>query len=112
MVAGIFEKSNRLRKVLVFAIQKTPNFRAAEGCDRNADMGRQQRQGAFSTGGLAKKRKGTLEDRSPRERRIRRTSSLDMYLSAPVSKGLFRPAARETACRSLGRDLLHIRRLA
>jgi len=64
------------------------------------------------TGGLAKKHKGTLEDRSPRGRRVQRSSSFDMYLSAPVSKGLFRPAARETACRTLGRDLLHHRRVA
>ena len=36
MVAGIFEKSKRLRKVLFFDIQMTPNLSsAAVGCEKS-----------------------------------------------------------------------------
>jgi hypothetical protein len=33
MVAGIFEKSKRLRKALFFIVKRLPMLRAAEGCD-------------------------------------------------------------------------------
>jgi hypothetical protein len=41
MVAGIFEKSKRLRKALVFIVKKLPMSGAAERCDYPRNVGRE-----------------------------------------------------------------------
>jgi hypothetical protein len=41
MVAGIFEKSKRLRKAFVFIVKKLPMSGAAERCDYPAECGAQ-----------------------------------------------------------------------
>jgi hypothetical protein len=46
MVAGIFEKSKRLRKALFFIVKKLPMSGAAVRCDYPRNVGRRSRRAA------------------------------------------------------------------
>jgi hypothetical protein len=98
MVAGILEKSKRLRKMLLLFI----GIQELQYCKRNrwlretADCGwRVNRAAVMINLGNTRKYVRARRDITPRRRQIERAASVEMYVSAPVSKACFRPAAAE-----------------
>src|SRR4029077_5345025 len=99
MVAGIFEKSKRLRKVLFFIVTKLPISRAARAASHLRNVWRLSRRGSYPFVELVnaepKRRRGACGDRCSRRRRRRRSVLLDLNSFAPV---FLRPVSVPPAC--------------
>src|SRR5882762_3009482 len=99
MVAGIFEKSKRLRKVLFFIVKKLPISRAARAASNLRNVWRLSRRGSYSFVELvnaeSKRRWGACGDRCSRRRHARRFVLLDLNSFAPV---FLRPVSVPPAC--------------
>src|ERR1700730_17545720 len=90
MVAGILEKSKRLRWILCFAILRNSCFQAAWGCGTERDDGAKNRAttiaNELTSGVLEKKDRGPRKDRSVPGRHVRRLLLNNLQSSAPVQR--------------------------
>src|ERR1700687_4040047 len=101
MVAGILEKSKRLRWILCFAILRNSCFQAAWGCGTERDEGAKKSRpniaNQLTSGVLEKKTE------APARTSLSSGATYDAYSGITFKvprqfKGLFRPAARGTGC--------------
>src|SRR6476661_6250997 len=106
MVAGIFEKSKRLRKVVFFDIQMTPNLSVQPGAAKRALRGdrissRPGRSSAYSTRLCTVtvltccRHVCALGDIAPHGRRMQRIASMKFCLSVPVLRPVSVPLLTE-----------------
>src|SRR6202034_4755440 len=130
IVAGILEKSKRLRKALFFIVKNLPISCAAEGHAQTAECGAryfvenraavpnlvksQPRGGPEKPGNCQLKckynretRQGACRDSRSRRRQPRRFANSDLNSFAPVLRPVSAPPARGAACLKLpSRDSL------
>src|SRR4029077_13840635 len=112
MVAGILEKSNRLRKAF-FIVRKLPISRATEGHALTAECGaliaprdlQKQNQNNLEP----KRQRGACRDSRSRRRQPRRFALLDLNSFVPVLRPVSASPAREAArlklpLRAIARD--------
>src|SRR5580700_2730686 len=100
MVAGILEKSKRLRKALFFIVKKLPLSGAAVRCDNPRNVGRPNAprylKTLLRTCLCRKTRRGVCREESSRRRRARRFANLDLYLSRQFPSAVSVPPAHGT----------------
>src|SRR5882724_13628339 len=98
MVAGIFEKSKRLRKAFFLDIRRLPISQAQKCRAPNCGMWRETRAGITVKTKEPKRHVSARRDKTPRRRRLwRMAKKVELYRSAPVCKACSVSPACETA---------------
>src|ERR1700722_4558642 len=106
MVAGIFEKSKRLRKVLFFDIQRLPIFQAQPAAAKKAlwwrrDQAHPDKVVDYATrlctviALTCRRHECALGGIAPHGRQLRRIASIKFFLSAPVLRPVSVPLVTE-----------------